>query len=408
MYITNNTSSTSSSGQASSFVPLQQDLLVDEDQPYNLDYMMIDKVFEYYHQVLTRSSKLLEMLLRRKVDLESINRLQIGFADRTLGFELQSHRRIQGSMNRGHLQRLGLLRASGHELFRGAMVFPYRNNEGQIVGAYGRRPYHQRRSPVYHLYWNAEQVTLFNADSQRLPETIILCKSALDALALLTTGIKNVVATMGIKGFNEIHLSRIHKDSVCRVYIAFDNTPTANHYAFIVAQALDAADIECFRIKLPLGMDVNKYAMSQPDVVAAFNHLIESAVPLKQRTGTLLPSMRRKWLTRCKTVDDGIKFYLEYLKQSGRTYRTLNASRIHLERFHAYCKDNGISSLIDLSSEVLASYKGYLENEINIFTGNVISSVTQMERMDSVTRMLSILRYYGVINELVSVEDFDG
>ena len=399
MYKTNSTNSANSAIKAKSYALLQQDLWENENKSYHPDFLMIEQVFDHYHQTLKLQPKLSEILVSRKIDPDYVDRFHIGFADRTLGFELLSPRCLLGSRNRGHLQRLGLLKSSGHEFFRGAMVFPYRNVDGQIVGAYGRRPGQQPRSPNYHLFWNAQQVTFFNVLNQCLPSSLILCKSGLDALTLLTVGIENVVASMGVRGFNDIQLSRLLEDGVRHVYIAFDNTPSANNYARLVAQALDAIDILCFRVKLPLGQDVNQFSISKIDVAAEFNYLLKTAVPFKQRHGNLVPGFKDYWLTKLTTIEDSIAFFLEDKKQTGKALRTLNANRIHLVRFQEYCFEIGIKELMELNAEVLERYRRYLEKDKNVFTGKVISSVTQMERMSAVSQMLSRLYYYDLISE---------
>jgi len=398
MYKTNSTNGVNSVLHAKSFVGLQHAFFREEDKAHNSDLLVINQVFEHYHHTLKMEPTLTHTLISRKINPDYINHFKIGFADRTLGFELQSPRSLQGSRSRGHLQRLGLLKASGHEFFRGAMVIPYCNNEGDIIGAYGRRLRHQRRSPAYHLYWNAQQVSFFNATDQ-LPESLILCKSALDALTLLTAGTDNAVATMGIQGFNEIQLSRLLEDGVRHVTIAFDNTPTADHYALLIAQALDAIGIQCYRVKLPLGQDINHFAMLQADVAGAFNRLVDEAVPLKQHYGALAPSIESHWLKQHATIEECIAFYLEEQKQAGKASRTLNTYHIHLGRFHEYCYATGIEQIEELTDEVLTSYQLYLASEQSVFTGKVISNVTQKERMDAVALMLVRLYYYSVIQE---------
>lgn len=152
MYQTNSTNSIDSAMQAKSFAYLQRELWESQQDTYNPDALMINQVFDHYHQSLKAQPKLSEMFVSRKIDPDYIDFFRIGFADRTLGYELQSSKCLLGSRNRGRLQRLGLLKSTGHEFFRGAMVIPYFDHEGKVIGAYGRRPRHQRRSPAYHLY----------------------------------------------------------------------------------------------------------------------------------------------------------------------------------------------------------------------------------------------------------------
>jgi DNA primase len=402
MYQTNSTSSINSAMQAKSFAHIQRELWEPEQDTYNADALMIDQVFDHYHQSLKAHPKLSEMLISRKIDPSYIDHFRLGFADRTLGFELQSPKCLLGSRNRGHLQRLSLLKTTGHEFFRGAMVIPYCDQDGKIIGAYGRRPRHQRRSPAYHLYWNTQQAPFFNTPNSHAHNTLILCKSAVDVLTLLTAGIKNVVATMGYKGFNEVQLNQLQQLGIRCLYIAFDNTPAANQYALLVAQALNAVGIACRRMKLPLGHDVNRYAMTQADVASVFNRLVDNAVPLQLRYGELVPRVKDDWLKQFVSIEDCVNFYLEEQKHSGNAFRTINAARIHLDRFQEYCYSRGIEQISAVGDELLKSYQRYLIKEKNIFTGQIISLVTQMERMETVFRMLSRLHYYGITAEPVA------
>lgn len=402
MYQTNSTNSINSAMQAKSFAYLQRELWESQQDTYNPDALMINQVFDHYHQSLKAQPKLSEMFVSRKIDPDYIDFFRIGFADRTLGYELQSPKCLLGSRNRGHLQRLGLLKSTGHEFFRGAMVIPYFDHEGKVIGAYGRRPRHQRRSPAYHLYWNTQQAPLFNMPNASTHDSLILCKSAVDILTLLTAGVKNVVATMGYKGFNEVQLHQLQQSGVRCIYIAFDNTPTANQYAMLVAQALNAVGIACRRMKLPLGHDINRYAMTQTDFASVFNRLVDNAVPLLLRYGELVPSVKDDWLKQFVSIEDCVNFYLEEQKHSGNTSRTVNTARIHLDRFQEYCHSQGIEQITAVGDELLKSYQRYLIKEKNVFTGQIISLVTQMERMETVFRMLSRLHYYGITAEPVA------
>ena len=360
MYQTNSTNNLNSATRAKSFVPLPHHVRERATEAHDPDLLVIEQVFDHYHQALKMHPKVVDMLVSRKIDPKYIDHFRVGFSDRTLGFELQSPKSLLGSQNRGHLQRLGLLKGSGHEFFRGALVIPYCNSAGQVVGAYGRRPLHQRRTPAYHLYWNAQQVSLFNTTAQTLPDAVILCKSVLDAMTLLSSGIDNVVATMGIQGFNEQQHSRLFEDGVRRVHIAFDNSPSGNHYALLVAQALDAMGIECYRVILPLGFDVNRFAMSQTDVAASFARRVEQAEPFKQGYGRLINDDANNWLRQLTTLDDCTQFYLEELRQAGKAARTVGSSRIHLERFAEYCHSIGVEHVEELTASVLESYRSHL------------------------------------------------
>ncbi len=68
---------------------------------------------------------------------EMIDRFQLGFANRTLGYRLPAKNRAAGAEMRGRLQQLGILRESGHEHFNGSVVIPVFGAEGEVVEMYG-------------------------------------------------------------------------------------------------------------------------------------------------------------------------------------------------------------------------------------------------------------------------------
>lgn len=119
-----------------------------------LDRLYIDQVFAYYQQCLWANPALLaQVQAEQQLTAQALKAAQIGYCNRTLGLLLPDSRTKEGGAIRGALQRLGLLRNTGHELFRGCLVFP-EQEDGGIWAAKGRRlaPYlkpHQSRW----LYW---------------------------------------------------------------------------------------------------------------------------------------------------------------------------------------------------------------------------------------------------------------
>ena len=55
---------------------------------------------------------------------ELVDTFDLGFANRTLGYRLPAKNRRAGADIRGRLQRLGVLRESGHEHLSGSLVVP--------------------------------------------------------------------------------------------------------------------------------------------------------------------------------------------------------------------------------------------------------------------------------------------
>lgn len=402
MYQTKVTNNAKSAARSKSYDCIQQDLFVRGGGAHDPDKLIINQVFDHYHHSFEENPQILKLLMDRKIDPDYAKQFKIGFADRTLGFELQTPRSLLGSQRRGHLQRLGLLTPTGHEFFRGAIVIPFWDEKGQIVGAYGRRPKQQRTSPEYHLYWNSQQVPLFKVNEHPLKQNIILCKSALEALTLATAGFENVVATMGIRGFNDIQLSQLHDSEVTNVTIAFDNTPAADNYALLIAQALDVVGISCDRLKLPLGNDINRFANIQPSFASDFEELLGSTVTLKQHQDSVHERSRYRWVKSLDWIDECVEFYLAEQIQTGMSRRSVQAARLHLERFKDFCFEEDIHQISIVTDDVLDAYQEYLARERSTLTGMLISKATMKDRTAFLYRMLSRLHYYGIISNLPS------
>ncbi len=64
--------------------------------------------------------------------------LGIGLSDRSLGLCIPSRELKAGRLLRERLEALGVLRASGHEAFRGCVVVPVRR-DGRVVALFARR-----------------------------------------------------------------------------------------------------------------------------------------------------------------------------------------------------------------------------------------------------------------------------
>ena len=89
------------------------------------DAGLLAAVVAHYREGLARSGEAQRWLARRRIDSpEVIERFEVGFSDRTLGVGLPPKSRYRADDVRGRLQRLGVLRESGHEQFRGAVTFP--------------------------------------------------------------------------------------------------------------------------------------------------------------------------------------------------------------------------------------------------------------------------------------------
>jgi len=106
----------------------------------SLDDIHISQAFEYYRQCYHQSELARDFVDNSERIPQSVRQNDfVGFCDRTMGKSIPPRRSFEGGAIRGALQRCGLVRASGHELFRGCVVFPSMNEAGEIVSAIGYR-----------------------------------------------------------------------------------------------------------------------------------------------------------------------------------------------------------------------------------------------------------------------------
>jgi DNA primase len=80
------------------------------------DRALMREVVRYYHATLKQSAEALRYLESRGLgSAEMINRFEIGYANRTLGYRLPGKHIQAGAGLCGRLEHLGLLRSTGHE-----------------------------------------------------------------------------------------------------------------------------------------------------------------------------------------------------------------------------------------------------------------------------------------------------
>jgi hypothetical protein len=108
------------------------------------DQALLDQVIEFYHQTLKASPEALQYLESRGLgNMALIEHFRLGYANRTLAYRLAPKQYKAGAESRAALQRVGILRDSGHEHLNGSIVVPLfqadESGERHVVGAYGRK-----------------------------------------------------------------------------------------------------------------------------------------------------------------------------------------------------------------------------------------------------------------------------
>jgi DNA primase catalytic core len=232
-------------------------------EPEEPDEVVLRRVVDYYHATLKESPEALAYLEQRGlVHGELIDHFKLGFSNRTLGYRLPKKLLKSGAAIRGQLQRLGILRESGHEHFTGSVVVPIFDERGAVVEMYGRKiTAGLRPGTPLHMYLPGPHRGIFNAAALAHSKEVILCEALLDALTFWCAGYRNVTSAYGVEGFTKDLREALLEHGVERVYIAYDADEAGNKAADKLGAELGAAGLEALRVVFPKGMDANEYAL---------------------------------------------------------------------------------------------------------------------------------------------------
>jgi DNA primase catalytic core len=245
------------------------------------DRALLLEVVDYYGKTLKQSPEAMKYLEGRGlISSEIIDRFKLGFANRTLGYGLEAKNRAGGAAVRGRLQRLGVLRDSGHEHFNGSLVIPVLTLAGDVVEMYGRKITRMtalRDGTPAHLYLPGEHRGVWNEEALIASKEIILCEALIDALTFWCAGYRNVTSSYGVNGFTADHKAAFEKHGIERVYIAYDRDEAGDSAAAKLAEELMQMGIDCYRIEWPKGMDANEYALKVTPAAKSLGVLLNRA-----------------------------------------------------------------------------------------------------------------------------------
>jgi DNA primase len=225
------------------------------------DQAVLQQVVDYYHETLKRSPEALKYLQGRGLEHpDMVAHFRLGFSNRTLCYRMPEKNRKEGAEIRGRLQRLGILRESGHEHFNGSVVIPIIDLEGRITGMYGRKITEGlRQGTPLHMYLPGPHKGVWNEEALAVSKEIILCESLIDALTFWCADFRNVTASYGVNGFTEDHRADFRKHGTRKVLIAYDRDEAGEKATLELADGLIAMGIDTYRVLFPKGMDANEY-----------------------------------------------------------------------------------------------------------------------------------------------------
>jgi DNA primase catalytic core len=247
---------------------------------------LLDQVIGYYHETLLASSEAMAYLERRGIaSRELIEQHRLGLANRTLGLRLPVAQVKAGAEVRGRLQKIGLIRESGHEHFNGSLVVPVFDQAGHVVEVYGRKLLDNLRAGTpLHLYLPGPHRGVWNERALVGQAEVILTEALIDAMTFWCAGYRNVTAAYGVEGLTDDHLAAFKRCGVRRVLIAFDRDDAGERGAEKAADRLMAEGLECYRIQFPKGMDANEYALKVTPAEKSLGLVIRKAVWLGKGT----------------------------------------------------------------------------------------------------------------------------
>ena len=128
----------------------------------NLDELHIQQAFDYYRNRFQKSEVAKEFVESCcAIDDVLRDSTVIGFCDRTMGRNIARAKTPEGAAIRGSLQRVGLIKATGHELFRGCVVFATYHENGAVISAVGYRIGRVRSCDKAIVYWRRPEPKAF-------------------------------------------------------------------------------------------------------------------------------------------------------------------------------------------------------------------------------------------------------
>jgi DNA primase catalytic core len=208
------------------------------------DQQWLERAVDQYHARLLETPAAQDYLRSRGITAtEFVTSFRVGYADGTLAAKLPAE-------GRRALRRVGVLTGSGRELMRGCVLFPLvaagGANSGHVVGLYGRSIEGRR-----HLYLPGERRGVFNPQGAKHADEVIITEGVIDAAALWSAGLRNVIPVYGVTGLTEEIMAHLVECRVKRVVLLLDTDDAGRAAASDMAQRLAAVNVETRSVELP-------------------------------------------------------------------------------------------------------------------------------------------------------------
>jgi DNA primase catalytic core len=271
------------------------------------DQQWVERAVAHYHARLLETPAAQDYLRSRGITApEFVTAFRVGYSDETLAAKLPAE-------GRRALRRVGVLTGSGRELLRGCVIFPLVNAAtGQVVNLYGRSVEGRR-----HLYLPGERCGIFNPQGAKNSEEVIVTESVIDAAALWSAGLRNVIPTYGTTGLTDEIVAHLVECRVKRVVLLLDADEAGRAAAIDMAERLALVNIEARAVELP--------AKDAAEFIAAGGTADEVRGILTPPTTT---TTSKSTALQVETSHDGSMLFAI----DGREYRIRGLSPVGLER----------------------------------------------------------------------------
>jgi DNA primase catalytic core len=277
------------------------------------DLHWIERAAEHYHKRLLETRAAQDYLRSRGITApETITSFRLGYCDGSLIEKLPAE-------GKAALRRIGVLTGSGRELMSGCVVFPLvAAVSGQVVSIYGRHT--ERRQ---HLYLPGERRGIFNPQGSRNTDEVIITESVIDAAALWSAGLRNVIPIYGTTGLTQGIVEHLRECRVKRAVLIMDSDEAGRAADVEIAAKLQESSIESPAVELA-AKDPSEFiarggtADEVRALIAGSNEAAKREQPASDKTKAEV----------CVTSTDGaISFTVD-----GRAYRIRGLSPTGLDR----------------------------------------------------------------------------
>jgi len=178
---------------------------------------LLQRVVSFYARTLFKDRAGLDYLKTRRLDDPSMLEVfQAGYCNGTLH---QALPKSGGVIEQ--LKALGVLDRRGEEMFKGRVIVPIFDLQGNVVGLYARnvKPCEKKDR---HRYLAGPHRGVFNGACAKTSQTLFITEAIFDAMALWAAGFRNVVALYGTDGWTADHQKLIEENGTTEIYLCLD------------------------------------------------------------------------------------------------------------------------------------------------------------------------------------------